>query len=277
MGPVAAPRAKSAGRAAKMPAAPVHPRNAAPVRREAQVRRNVVAPMDRAAPAQPIPRMPRLRGGARRSQQSGPHRLPAQYRLLPPARQSRLPQNVPGLPPRRRNDRRARHPKSASAHGRRHLPPEHRRARRLRQLNRPHLRVQPSSGLPQALPDRPMRSGRPVRVTRSDRTASAPVTSVLARTHPPRPQPRQFLRLPLQRQRPRLRRLRPLHRQRAPHRRRQHPLLLPRRREPSRRHQHRPRRHLSRQPLPRPSRWILPASASRTCAASGASVVRAAG
>lgn len=282
-----------------MRAAPVLPRTAARVHRAAQARRSVAVPTDRAAPAPPNPRMLRRRVVARRRPPSGPFRPPAPHRLRLRARRSRLPQSAPSLRPRRLSARPARLPRSAngiaivqpasaSARGSSRLRPKRLRAPRLpplrlRRLSRTHLRPRPSSGLPQAPHARPMRSAPPVRVTPSDRTVSAPVTSAPARMRLPRPLPRRRLHRLLQQlllQRLRLRPLRQRRRQRGPSRLR--PLLRPRppQREPSRRHQPRllrARLRLSRQRLPRPSRLTLPACASRTCAASGGSVGRAGG
>lgn len=290
---VAAAKVRSAGRAARMPAAPARPRNAVLVRREAQARRSVAALRDRAVPVRPNPRMSRLRVAARPNPPSGPRRSPAPHRLRPRARRSRLPLSEPSHL-RRPSDRLAPLPRSAngtgivppaSVPGSSPLPPKHPQARqprqlRLRRLSPQHLRPRPSSGLPQARPARPMRSGPPGRVTRSARIASAPVTSVLARMRPPRPLPPRLPHLRRQQQHLRLRRL--PQRLRQPALLRLPPLPQPRhlQREPSRRHQLRPHRlrlHLSRQRLPPPSRWMPPASGSTTCAASAGSVVKAAG
>ncbi len=280
---VADARARSAGRVDRMRVAPEPPRSVAHARRAAQARRNEAAQMHRGAPAQPIPRMPRRHAAARRSPPSGPRRPPVQHRPRLRAPRSRLPQSGISLPPRRQSVRPARLPRSVNGSANvpvsNRLPPERRPARRLRRLSRLHLRPRPSSGRPRAHPVRPMRSGQPGQVTPSDRTASVLATSVLAGTHLPRPQPRRLPRRPLPQrplQHPLLRRLHLLRQQRGPSRPRQPLPLLLRQREPSRRHPHRARPHLSRQRLPRPSRWILPASASKTCAASGGSVVRAA-
>lgn len=259
---------RSAGRAARMPAAPAPRRSAVSARR--------------AAPAQPNPRM--LRGAARRSLPSGPHRRPGRHRPLRRVLPSRLPQNAPVLRPRHPSDRRARLPKSvngiaiapppiASALGSSRLPPKHRQARQPRRLSRPHLRPRPSSGLPQAPLARLMQSAPPGRVTPSDltATASAPAISVPGRTHPPRPQPP---RLP--RQQP-LRRRHQLLRRRGPSRLRQL-LRLPLQRGPSPRLQPHPSRlnHAVRRHQ-RPSRSTRLASASTTYAASAGSAVKATG
>ncbi len=303
----AAVKVRNAGKAARMPAAPAPRKMAARVRREAQARPNVAVLSLRAAPAQPNPRTLRLRVVVRRSPPSGPRRPPARYRPRLRAPRSSLPQSGPSLPLRRPSGRVAQLPRNAngivivppaSARGSSHQRPKPLRPRRLRRLSRQHRRPRPSSGLPQARPAqptrsvrlaRPMRRGRLGRVTRSDRTASALVTSVLARTRPPRPplrrHPHRLPRrlLPLLRQRLLRRPRRQPLRQRGPSRLRQRPLLLPPQHGRSRRlrllshraRSHRPRPHLSRPLLPPPSRWMLPASASRTCAGNAGSVVRA--
>jgi|GEM_PF-6465473 len=287
--PVAAARVRSAGRGVRMQAAPAPPTMAPPAHRAAQARRSVAVLTDRAAPAPPSPRMLRLRVAARRNPPSAPCRLPARHRRRLRVRHRGNLRNAPVRPLRHPSDRLARQPRSvngsASVPGSRHLQPQHHQARRPLQLRlqrlSPHrLRHRPSSGLPQARPARPMRSARPGRVTRSARIASAPVTSVPARMLPPRPLPRRRLHRPLPQpplQHPRLRRLRQRLRQHGRSRLRPLPRLRRPQRELNRRHLHRPRRHLSRQRLPQPSRWTPPASASRTCAASVVSAVRAAG
>lgn len=288
--PVADVRVRNAYRVARMRAAPALPRSAVSARPAAQARRNVAVPTRHAAPARPNPRMLRLRVAARRNPPSGPRRPRVRHQPRLHARRSRLPQSARSLPPRRPSALPVRPLRSANGTGivrpasvrGSNLPqPKRRQARRLRQLSRPHLQPRLSSGLPQAPRGRPMQSAPPVPVTPSDRTGSAPVTSVPARIRPPRPQPRRRPHQPrqrLHRRHPRLQHLRRRRRQPGPSRLRQLPQLLPPQRAPCLRLRlHRSRPRLSRQLLPRASRWMRPASVSRTCVAIAASVAKAAG
>ena len=273
---------------ARMRVARAPPKMAAHVRRAVQAQRNEAVPTRPAAPAQPRPRMRRLRVAAQRNPPSGPHRPPARHppRLRVPPRG--LPQNERSRPPRRRSVPPDRLPRSASgtvivlppsAPDSSRPRPKPRQEHRLRRLSLQRLLPQPSSGLPQAPLVRPTQSAPRVRVTPNGRTASAPATSAPARTHPPRPQPRRLPHLRRQqplRRHPLLRRLHLPLQQRARPRLRQLQPPLPLQREPSPRHPHRARPRLSRPRLPRPSRWMPPASASRTCAANVASAVKAA-
>jgi hypothetical protein len=292
--PVAAARVRSADRVAKMRAAPAPPRMVGRALRAAQARRNVVVLARRAALAQLNPRMPRLRVAARHSPPSGPRRPPARHRPRLRAPLRGHPQSARSLPPRRPNAPPARPPRSAkgtaivrlvSVRDSNRLRPKRRLRRllRLRQLSRQRRQPQPSSGPPLGRLARRMLNAPPGQVTPSDRTVSVPVTSAPARMRPPRPPLRRRPHRPL----PQLLRLHPLPphlrrqlRQRGPSRLQPLPRLRRPQREPSRRHQprlHRPRLRPSRQRLPQPSRWMLPASASRICAANAGNVVKAAG